>query len=40
MPRREPDSRLSESDYNYYGWRVVLAACFGVMEVSARSLSQ
>jgi MFS family permease len=31
MPSREPDSRLSESDYNYYGWRVVLAACFGVM---------
>jgi MFS family permease len=31
MPSREPDSGLSESDYNYYGWRVVLAACFGVM---------
>jgi MFS family permease len=31
MPSREPDSGLSESDYNYYGWRVVLAACLGVM---------
>jgi MFS family permease len=24
-------SRLDESDLRYYGWRVVLAACFGVM---------
>src|SRR5271168_593078 len=31
MPSREPDSGLSESDPGYYGWRVVLAACFGVM---------
>ncbi len=27
----EPESRLSEFDLGYYGWRVVLAACFGVM---------
>ena len=31
MPSREPDLGLSENHYNYYGWRVVLAACFGVM---------
>jgi hypothetical protein len=22
---------VTESDFSYYGWRVVLAACFGVM---------
>jgi MFS family permease len=27
----EATSGLSEFDLNYYGWRVVLAACFGVM---------
>jgi MFS family permease len=27
----ERDPRLSEFDLGYYGWRVVLAACFGVM---------
>ncbi len=27
----EPAHDLSESDPGYYGWRVVLAACFGVM---------
>jgi hypothetical protein len=27
---------LSEFDLKYYGWRVVLAACFGVMAGSAR----
>jgi MFS family permease len=26
-----PAATLSESDLHYYGWRVVLAACFGVM---------
>jgi|ERR1035438_3178500 MFS family permease len=31
MSSREPDLGLSEDDYKYYGWRVVLAACFGVM---------
>jgi MFS family permease len=27
----EPTTGLSEFDLDYYGWRVVLAACFGVM---------
>ena len=27
----EPASSLTEFDLGYYGWRVVLAACFGVM---------
>ena len=27
----EPPSALGEFDLGYYGWRVVLAACFGVM---------
>ena len=27
----EPPQGLSEFDLDYYGWRVVLAACFGVM---------
>jgi MFS family permease len=27
----EPATAPSESDHAYYGWRVVLAACFGVM---------
>lgn len=27
----QPDSHLGEFDLGYYGWRVVLAACFGVM---------
>ena len=27
----EPTASLSESDLSYYGWRVVLAACLGVM---------
>ena len=27
----EPSTGLSEYDLHYYGWRVVLAACFGVM---------
>lgn len=27
----ESGVRLSEFDFRYYGWRVVLAACFGVM---------
>ncbi len=27
----EPTTGLSEFDLGYYGWRVVLAACFGVM---------
>ena len=31
MPSAEPDLGLSEDNYSYYGWRVVLAACFGVM---------
>src|ERR1017187_1749825 len=31
MSSREPDLGLSEDDLGYYGWRVVLAACFGVM---------
>ena len=29
--RVEPDGVLSEFEFGYYGWRVVLAACFGVM---------
>jgi len=28
---RQPAAGLSESDRHYYGWRVVLAACLGVM---------
>jgi MFS family permease len=31
MQSPEPASHLSEFDLRYYGWRVVLAACFGVM---------
>ena len=31
MQSVEPEPGLSEFDLNYYGWRVVLAACFGVM---------
>lgn len=31
MPSAEPDLGLSEDNYSYYGWRVVLAACFGVI---------
>jgi MFS family permease len=31
MQSAEPASALSEFDLRYYGWRVVLAACFGVM---------
>jgi MFS family permease len=31
MPSAEPYLGLREDDYSYYGWRVVLAACFGVM---------
>lgn len=27
----ESTARLTEFDFRYYGWRVVLAACFGVM---------
>ena len=30
LPRATPDS-INEFDLAYYGWRVVLAACFGVM---------
>lgn len=30
-PSDERTSRLSETDSGYYGWRVVLAACLGVM---------
>jgi MFS family permease len=30
-PTSEPSSSLSEFDPGYYGWRVVLAACFGTM---------
>jgi len=29
--QRAPTSDLTEVDLGYYGWRVVLAACFGVM---------
>jgi MFS family permease len=29
--RAEPTANLTEFDLGYYGWRVVLAACFGVM---------
>ena len=31
MQSAESESVLSEFDLGYYGWRVVLAACFGVM---------
>lgn len=31
MPSVEPARDLSEFDLHYYGWRVVLAACLGVM---------
>ena len=31
IPSDELTLRLSEFDLNYYGWRVVLAACLGVM---------
>ena len=31
MQSAESESGLSEFDLGYYGWRVVLAACFGVM---------
>jgi MFS family permease len=31
MQRTEITSDLTEFDFGYYGWRVVLAACFGVM---------
>ncbi len=31
MPNTEATPTLSEFDLGYYGWRVVLAACFGVM---------
>jgi MFS family permease len=31
MQSAEPASGFSEFDLGYYGWRVVLAACFGVM---------
>ena len=31
MRRAEPISDLNEFDLGYYGWRVVLAACLGVM---------
>jgi MFS family permease len=31
MQRSEMASDLSESDFGYYGWRVALAACLGVM---------
>lgn len=27
----DPISKMTESDFGYYGWRVALAACFGVM---------
>ena len=30
-PSASAEIRLSEFDLGYYGWRVVLAACFGVM---------
>src|SRR5580704_15912186 len=30
-PNAVQDRGLSELDLDYYGWRVVLAACFGVM---------
>ena len=29
--QNHPPPSLSESDLGYYGWRVALAACFGVM---------
>ncbi len=35
----DPTLGLSEFDLDYYGWRVVLAACFGVMAGSARCSS-
>jgi MFS family permease len=31
MPTSEPSPGLTEFDLGYYGWRVVLAACFGTM---------
>jgi len=31
VQRAEPASELTEFDLGYYGWRVVLAACLGVM---------
>ena len=31
MQSAKPEPGLSEFDLDYYGWRVVLAACFGVM---------
>ena len=31
MQSPKPEPGLSEFDLDYYGWRVVLAACFGVM---------
>ena len=31
MDAQPSELRLTESDFGYYGWRVVLAACFGVM---------
>src|SRR5580693_9799907 len=31
MQKAEPTLSPSEFDLSYYGWRVVLAACFGVM---------
>jgi MFS family permease len=31
MPTAESYAGLREDKYNYHGWRVVLAACFGVM---------
>ena len=31
MQSNEAATGLTEFDFGYYGWRVVLAACFGVM---------
>jgi hypothetical protein len=32
MSSRQPDLSWSEDNYKSYDWRVVLAACFGVMD--------